>query len=311
MNNSGHALLLLGLLGLRGVGEAAHQPPAGEQVVIVTSSGVSAYDEVLESLRKGVSQQAVYVIDVRQKEAEQFLGEGLRLKTVRIVITIGGEAAEAVLAQHPMPPVIATVIAPYLLPKDPGGRGHPVSMIPVQVPLSALLESVKRVFPAKSRLGMIRNASLPDGGPDSLKSAAEAAGFSVKIVNCPGPAQLLQVFQSLKEQVDLVLCFPDATLYNSATVKPLVMASLRYRLPLVGFSESFVRAGAALGVYPDFREVGTRAAELIQKVLSGQTVARIEHPRKFKIAVNQNITRLLGISYSQTPGSGEDFVVIR
>ena len=310
MNVGPHFLLLLGLTGLR-AWAATHPPASSDQVLIVTSSGVPAYEEVLDSLRKGVSQPGVYVLDLRQKDAEQILNEALRLKTVRIAITIGGEAAEAVMAQHAGAPFIATVIAPYLLPKDPRAGGKPVSFIPVQVPLATLLESVKRVFPNKLRLGMIRNAALQDGGPDNLKSTAWAAGFSVRIVDCQGPAQLLQVFQSLKDQVDLVLCFPDATLYNSATIKPLVLASLRHRLPLIGFSESFVRAGAALGVYPDFHDVGTRGAELIQKVLNGQAVAKVEHPRKFRIAVNLNITRLLGLGYSQPPGAGEDFVVIR
>jgi ABC-type uncharacterized transport system substrate-binding protein len=112
-------------------------------------------------------------------------------------------------------------------------------------------------------------------------------------VECAGPAQLLQVFQSLKDQVDLVLCFPDASLYNSATVKPLVLASLRYRLPLVGFSESFVRAGAAVGIYPNFREIGAQTADLALKALNRQPASRSETPRKYRVAVNQNITRLL------------------
>jgi putative ABC transport system substrate-binding protein len=310
MNGGAHLLLLLALMGLHVAGAAAHGPLAGEQVLIVTSSGVPAYEQVLESLRKGMS-QPVCVIDVREKDAEQILGASLRLKTVRVAITIGWEAADAALAQHAGAPVIATVIAPNRVAKESGTRGRPVSIIPVQVPLATLLDSVKRAFPAKSKLGMIRNAALPDLSPESLKSAAEAAGFTVKIVDCSGPAHLLQVLQSLKDQVDLVVCFPDATLYNSATIKPLVLGSLRYRLPLVGFSESFVRAGAAVGVYPDFHEVGVRAAELVQKILNGQAVTRVEQPRKFKIAVNQNITRLLGLGYSEPAGAAEEFVLIR
>jgi putative tryptophan/tyrosine transport system substrate-binding protein len=309
MNGTVQFLLLLAVTGMRAT--ATHQPLAGEQILIVTSSGVPAYEEVLESMRKGMSQQAVYVLDVRQNDAEHILGEALRLKSVKVLVTIGGESAVAVLAQRSAIPLIATMVVPNQLTKDAGGRGRLASIVPVQVPLSTLLESVKRVFPAKSRLGMIRNAALPDIGPDVLRSTAEAAGFTVKIVDCSGPGELLQVFQSLKDQVDLVLCFPDATLYNSATAKPLVLASLRYMLPLIGFSESFVRAGAVLGVYPDFREMGIRGAELIQKVLNGQTLAKMEHPRKFRIAVNQNITRLLGLSYSQVFGAGEEFVVIR
>jgi ABC-type uncharacterized transport system substrate-binding protein len=186
-----------------------------------------------------------------------------------------------------------------------------VSIISVHVPLPALLDNVKRVFPNKPRLGMIRNPTLPDASAEVLKTAAEAAGFTPSIVECSGPGELLDTFRSLKDKADLVLCFPDATLYNSATVKPLVLSSLRYRLPLVGFSESFVRAGAVLAVYPDFRDVGSQAAEMVRRALNGQPISRTECPRRFRIAVNQNITRLLGLGYTPLPAMGEDFLVIR
>ena len=289
----------------------SHSPPAGEQVLVVTSSGVSAYEEVLDGLRKGVGLTAIYVIDLRQDDGQTMLNEALRMKSLRGVVTIGAEAAETVVPRHGSTAVIATAIAPNLLPKDAVGRGRTVSTIPVQVPLAALMDNIKRIFPRKPRLGVIYNPAVFDTGPEGLKAAAEAAGFKAKVVECAGPAQLLQVFQSLKDQVDLVLCFPDAALYNSATVKPLVLASLRYRLPLVGFSESFVRAGAAAGIYPSFREIGVQSAELIQKALGGQVVSRNETPRKFRVAVNQNITRLLGLSYSQPPEGSEEFLVIR
>jgi ABC-type uncharacterized transport system substrate-binding protein len=199
---------------------------------------------------------------------------------------------------------------PHLLSRDTV-HSRALSVIPVQVPLPAILESIKRVFPARSRLAMIRNPALPEFGADAMRSAAEAAGFVPRIVDCAGPAQLLETLQLLRDRVDLVLCFPDAALYNSATIKPLVLASLRYRLPVIGFSESFVRAGAVAGVYLDFQDAGARAADLVRKVLNGQTVPRLEGSRKCRIAVNQNITRLLGLSYTPPAGSGENFLVIR
>ena len=231
-----------------------HPPLAGEQVAIVTTSGVPAYDEVLDGLRRNLK-QAAYVIDLRQKDGEQALTDALRLKTFKIVATIGSEAAETVSGQHPSAGLIATATMPYLFSKE-AARTRPVSVMPVQLTLSLVLENVKRVFPSKPRLGILRNPTMPDSGLEAMRNAGESAGFTVKIVECTGPGQLLEALRSLKDQVDLVLCFPDAALYNSATIKPLVLASLRYRLPLIGFSESFARAGAVLAVYPDFLDMG-------------------------------------------------------
>ena len=102
----------------------------------------------------------------------------------------------------------------------------------------------------------------------------------------------------LKNQVDLVLCFPDASLYNSATIKPFSTGRLlRYRLPLkLVFPKASPERAPCSGSYPDFYESGTRAAELVQKLLSGQPVPKVENPRKFPAwPSNQNITRLLGL----------------
>ena len=307
MSSRAGPLLLAGLCCLR-PGGAVNQPPApADQVLIVTSSGIAPYEEVLEGIRKAGGRPP-YVLDLRQSNAASMLSEAPRFKNIRVVVAIGAEAVEALSAERGSAPVIAAAVTPHLLPKDAARR--PASMVQVQVPLGTLLESIKTVFPEKHRLAFIRSPNLPEPAAAMLK-AAESAGFSAKIIECAGPTQLLRALQSLQDQADLVLCFPDAALYNSATIKPLILASLRYHLPLVGFSESFVRAGAVMGVYPDFHEIGSQSAELIQKILNGQAVSRSEAPRKFRIAVNQNITRLLGLAYAQPRGGSEDFLVIR
>jgi len=303
-------LALFGLASLAAAPGTIHSPAAGDQVVVVITSGVPAYDEALEGFRKAAGGQGWFALDLRQKGSEQALNEALRSKGIKVAVGIGSEAAEAVMAQHPSVPVIAAAAMPHLLSNEPA-RGRVVSVIAAQAPLGAVLENVKRVFPSKSRLAMIRDPALPEAGADSMRAAAEAAGFVPRIVDCPGPAQLLELMQSLKDQVDLVLCLPDASLYNSATIKPLVLASLRYRLPLIGFSEGFVRAGAAIGVYQDFHDAGARAAELALKVLNGQPVPRVESLRNFRVAVNQNITRLLGLTYKHPAGAGDGFIIIR
>jgi len=123
------------------------------------------------------------------------------------------------------------------------------------------------------------------------------------MADCANPEELLRILRSFKGQVDLVLCLPDSSLYNGTTVKPLILTSLESRLLVVGFSESFVRAGAAIGVYPDFRDIGVQTGEIVRKQLAGQAVAAEDGPRKLVVAVNQRVIRLLGVEYEPRPGS--------
>jgi ABC-type uncharacterized transport system substrate-binding protein len=108
---------------------------------------------------------------------------------------------------------------------------------------------------------------------------------------------LLKAVAALKGKVDFLLCFPDPDLYNAVTIKPLVMASLESRLPIIGFSPAFVRAGAAAGIYPDYRDTGRQTAEMVLRILHGDDRAADEGPRKIQVAVNQRITRLLGVEF--------------
>lgn len=67
---------------------------------------------------------------------------------------------------------------------------------------------------------------------------------------------------AIEVAVDFVWTFPDSSLYNAATVRPLVNAAIKAKLPIVGFSEAFAKSGAALAVYPDYRRMGIQTAEL-------------------------------------------------
>jgi ABC-type uncharacterized transport system substrate-binding protein len=99
-----------------------------------------------------------------------------------------------------------------------------------------------------------------------------------------------------------VICLPDAALYNGATARPLIMASLEHRLPVVGFSPAFLRAGAAVAIYPDYRAIGLQTAELVRRCLESGECASTETPRKTVVAVNTRVLRMLGIEPAHTEG---------
>jgi ABC-type uncharacterized transport system substrate-binding protein len=98
----------------------------------------------------------------------------------------------------------------------------------------------------------------------------------------------------LKGKADIVLALPDNSIYNNATVQALILASLQSGTPVVGFSAAFVRAGAAAGIFADFRDAGRQAAEIALHARPSRTP---DQPRKLTVAVNQRIVRLLGVKY--------------
>ena len=304
------AMLVVGLWAERpGQTESRTAPPS---VTIVAATAVEAHRAAIEGIREGLanSSMEVRIVDLSASRSEatgadRFAGPG-----TRVIIAIGTEAFQLVAAKRPEVPVISTMV----LRNKPGAEPptiSPAATIVLDVPVPVLLARLKQVFPGKTRIGIIRNPN--SGGPTApaLETRAQQMGFTVRVVDSPGAEQLLPALLTLKGQVDFVWCLPDGMLYNSATVKQLILASIENRLPLIGFSESFARAGAAVGAYPDFRDIGLQTGEVAQQIISGQTVPPSEGPRKLKFAVNQSVLRLLGLRYAPAATGAEDFSVLQ
>ncbi len=298
--------LLLGAP-LPGAGEVRAGLPS---VVVVASVGVEAHRAAVEGIQAALARtpSQVRVLDVTEARSEQKSGVALAVPGVRVIIAVGSEALEIVTAGHPTVPVVCTMVLHHTAEKDLSGAAATVSL---DIPVEEMIARLKKIFPQKTRLGIIRNPSSSSCTPAQLQARAQPLGFVVRVVDAASPEQLLPALMSLKGQMDLVWCMPDGLLYNSVTIKPLILASLENRLPLIGFSESFARAGAALGIYPDFRDIGIETGEVARQIMDNQPVREVVGPRKMKLAINQSVLRLIGLRYPAEAVAGEEISILR
>jgi putative ABC transport system substrate-binding protein len=278
------------------------EPPT---VLLVTSSNIGAFDEAVEGVRSGLG-AAVRLVTVDMSVTDP--AGKLNGKDVRLVVAVGNNALEAALRSSSAPVIASMVLRQDLASSQ---ARAPVGAVVLDVTLADVLAGLARVFPGKTRVGMVRRTDAGDPSDATLVAQAKAAGIVLTVVDCPRPERLLQSFLALKERVDFVWCPPDGTLYNGATVKPLILASLENQLPVAGFSANFVRAGAAAGIYPDYRELGVQTGELARRFLAGADgSAPIESPRKTRVAVNERVARLLGLRGAERKGAASGILVI-
>ena len=287
--------MIRGLIAALILGSAA--TPGTAAVLVVYESGVEAFKDALGGVRAAIGPVAIRTVDMRPSGSEDRLSQALG-GDVQAVVAIGSPALAAVRARAPAAPVVATMI---LHPRDTSGIS---AYLEVELPLRAILAEIRAVLPQYRRVGIIRSpAAAPPG--DALELAARKDGYSAVVLVSDGPANLLRMVKSLKGKVDFLLCLPDAALYNSVTIKPLLLGALEDRLPVIGFSPGFVQAGAAAGVYPDYYEMGRQTGELVLRVLRGETRGQAETPRKARTAVNERVARLLGIGFHTGSGAVE------
>ena len=292
--------VLLGAVLVPGAGAGAGLPDC--RVLVVSVSGIRPIEEAVQGLRESLGDSSALFIDLKSPSGEAELVDALRTATPKIIVTAGMEALKRVVAR----PSTAAILATMVLRSDGAGTlaessaRRRVAALYLDVPSADVALELKAQFPDKHRLGAIRN---PTRDTDAQwQGRLRQQGFLVEVKECSRPEELVRTFLSLKRKVDFVMLSPDSSLYNDATVKPLILASLENQLPIVGFSASFVRSGAAVGVYPEFRDVGVQAADMVRRYLTAPGVLSDETPRKLAVAVNQQVLRLLGLELHASAG---------
>jgi ABC-type uncharacterized transport system substrate-binding protein len=282
---------------------AAGEGPA--PVAVAYLSGVEAYGQALEGVRSGLAAQFPnpLLMDLKTPEGAAALTAALRPGGARVVITIGSQALDEALSRKSDAAIVPTMIlrSDWLRSAQPAAttiRGG----VYLDAPVSGVLTALTAVFPDKRRFANIWNP-LRDGPDTPQQWRTKPQGVTIHTAECSRAEDVVKTFLALKAKVDIVILLPDSSLYNNTTVKPLIVASLESRLPVVGFSSTFVRAGAAVGVYPDFRDIGVQTAELVQRLVASRTPVSAESPRKLQVAVNQRSMRLLGTDYKEAQDS--------
>lgn len=102
----------------------------------------------------------------------------------------------------------------------------------------------------------------------------------------------VQTLTPLLERSQVFLALPDSTLFNRTVTKWLLYISLRNRVPLIGFSESYVDAGALIGVYSTPEQQAQQVAETLSAIRQGRSPVQA-FPQYFTLKVNSNTERTL------------------
>ena len=112
-----------------------------------------------------------------------------------------------------------------------------------------------------------------------------------------GDGDLFSSLQTLLPNVDALLLFPDPLVVNRSSLQNLMLTTYRQRVPVVGYSQNLVDAGALVAVYSTPQQIGQQVAESIQRMLSARhwELPPPAYPKYFTIKTNSSVARSLDI----------------
>jgi len=284
--------------------------PASMILVVLSSDAgpyVRASEAVVAQLTDwGHSVQAVAVEDI----ADDFRTQA---DSADVIVAIGTHAANWLNERiQPTDRLIYCMVAGA---SRLGLDGANVWGVTTDVPFDAQFALIGRALPNARVIGVFF-ASENDTSRQHLADAQAALpkGWQILTVDVGQYESRADAINALlAKKIDIVWTCPDSAVYNGETVHFLLLSALKSNIPVFGFSESFVRIGALLGVGIDPSVQGCQAADLTDRVLqavaSGSTdTANIPAETVYKIAVNLIVAQRIGVTLPEEVVSSAETV---
>ncbi len=269
----------------------AHAGAAVPKVALVLGEQGGAYREFRNALEGGLAANAISL---------SVIEAGNPLPDADLVIAAGMKAAEFAAAAKP-----AAMIA-VLVPRDGISKlmqEHPAlakqgqtmfSAIYLDQPLRRQLGLIAAMLPEARSVGVLYSA--PPKDINSLRSLAATKRLELNERSSASFPSLHAALQSLLLNSDVLLALPDAEIYNTMTIRNILLATYRNKVPLVGFSAAYVKAGALCAVYSTPLQMADQTLKLIYGFAETRALPPPQYAKEFEVSVNEQVARSLGLN---------------
>ena len=202
-----------------------------------------------------------------QQIVRQFIGEN-----PDVIVTITTPTSQAAIAATKDIPIIFTTVTDPLKSKlvtqekHPGGNASGISDL---VPAERQLDVVKEIVPNLKTLGLVYDPGLDNARStvESIKAIAPKMGFTIVESPAMGINNVPSAGQALVGKVDAIFVPNDTTVYGAFEL--LVKVAQDGKVPLFTAERRSVQRGAVATVGFDFKDMGMRTADMVDKVLKG------------------------------------------
>jgi putative ABC transport system substrate-binding protein len=277
---------------------AEPQGDARIQVGVVSCSDEAPFREVAQGFRRGLTRSGFEVqwVDYtfrRQDDAEEAF-RTLAAQGASLVFALGSTAAAAALRCDCSVPVLASMVDSR---EEFGTEGRATGVF-LEFPAKTELELIRQALPRHPKLAVLFSSDANRRRVESAAAEAKRLGITLLPTPVGEPRDLPRALDDLAGRADAIWAMADPIVYTAETAKPFLVFSFRNRIPLVGFSRAWAKAGAVLAFDRDFGDIGEQCAEIAAGLLRGEKTPASPPapPRKTAWAVNRRSAEMLGIT---------------
>lgn len=205
------------------------------------------------------------------------------------VVAVGTEALQWAQARG-WSPVVFCMVA------NPPVASPTVHGISLNVPVPLQFQELHRLLPQAKRVGVLYDPAKSAAAVAEAEAAAQSLGLTLVKQPVATETDLPAATAWIAGRIDVLWAPVDATVFNAKGAAFVIRQLLQRKVPVMGFSENMVKAGALLAPRVNYAATGRQAAELLGVILSGHGPRPVstQPPGEFEMVVNRHISRLIG-----------------
>lgn len=288
-----YACLLLGLFCQSQFAAAAQEAP----VLLIKSADGPAYDAFVSGLRRQLQEDSVQVdIDIAHSKDEQQKGGRSRH---RLVIALGAEAMRR--TDQNSNSLLAAMVPRPAFERFARSRQEQIaqgriSAVYIDQPPMRQMSLIRAALPQARQVGMLFGQATSRYADDYRKAAARV-GLKLVARTQITRHGMVGVLDQLLDLVDVLLVMPDPEIHNATTAQHVLLTAFRHRVPVVGYSASYARAGGALSLYSEPERIGRQAARVLIKTMARDwKLSAPVYSDHFSVGQNPRVLRSLGLA---------------
>jgi putative ABC transport system substrate-binding protein len=261
--------------------------PANKQIAVLISQQASHYEEALSGFKQYFQRQgiqvdfALYPLEEGRAHSEM---QNIKKSKPNLIFALGSLATEKAVSEVSDVPIIAGI----LLKMDPFKKASNVTGVVLEFPIETQFKWLQHILPNSRNIGTIYHPGENQERIESASKIASKMGLKLEAQEIINPQGLPEALNKLSKNSDVFWGIPDSLVLNSQTVKHILLFSFQNRIPFIGLSSSWVKAGALYSLDWDYVDMGMQCGEVAWKVLQGTPTHSIPTatPRKVYYVLN-------------------------
>ena len=275
-------------------------------IAVIKSRDIALYNIALEGFNKALKDKGIYAnlvqYDIKASKEEGYkVAAQIKLRKPELILTLGSQATKIAKESIEDIPVVFSMV---LNPVDSGlvdsmqSSGNNLTGVSMDIPIRDQFENLKMVVPRRvKRIGVLYNPKETGAVVAQALKVAKEMGLELIVKPVNSKKDVPEALKELCRRIDVLWSVADSTVFSPQSTRFIILHTLRNRIPFMGLSPSYVKAGALLALSWDYEDIGRQSGEIAAKVLAGKKPADlpIAAPRKIFLLLNLRTAEQIGI----------------